>query len=108
SKFSSRSHRRTAPKVPSDTSLPPFSSSAMRHRREASGEPSARPGANVHANAPAKRTRHGSSRGRASARVKAPAALAESPIDDSGSGLQHEKLSTALLEKAIGPEVMRA
>ena len=33
-------------------------------------------------------------------------------IDDggqqSGSGLQHGKLSTALLEKAIGPDVMRA
>ena len=80
-KILSRSHRRTAPKLPPDSSLPQFSSSSVRHRRETSADPSAQPGANVHANATAKRTRHGS-RSRTSARTRAPAPLAESPLGD--------------------------
>ena len=77
-----RSHRRTAPKIPTDSSPPSLSSPARRHRREASGGPTARPGENAHANATAKKTRHGSSRARVAARVKAQAALAGSPLDD--------------------------
>lgn len=81
-KVLSRSHRRTAPKISSESTLPPLSSPAVRHRRGASGGPTARPGENVRANATAKKARHGSSRARAAARAKAQAALAGSPLDD--------------------------